>query len=57
MMKDLLLINPLFFQVLATQIYLVFFCHIDPIAPWFIWVIAVSLSMYQEDKRKEENDR
>ena len=55
-MKDLLLINPLFFQVLATQTYLVFFCHIDPIATWFILVIAVSLSMYQEDKRKEEND-
>ena len=56
-MKDLLMINPLFFQLLATQIYLVFFCHINPFAPWFIWAIAVSLSMYQEDKRKEENDR
>ena len=55
-MKDLLLINPLFFQVLATLIYLVFFFHINLIAPWFIWEIAVSLSMYQEDKRKEEND-
>lgn len=56
-MKDLLMINPLFFQLLATQIYLVFFCHINPIGTWFIWVIAVSLDMYQEDKRKEENDR
>ena len=55
-MKALLMINPLLFQVLATQTYLVFFCNIDTIAPWFIWVIAVSLSMYQEDKRKEEND-
>ena len=55
-MKDLLMINPLQVHVLATQTYLVFFCHINPIAPWFIWVIAVSLSMYQEDKRKEEND-
>lgn len=52
-MKDLLMINPLLFQVLAT----VFFCQIDTMTPWFIWGIAVSLSMYQEDKRKEENDR
>ena len=52
-MKDLLLINPLFFQVLATQTYLAFFCHINPIAPWFIWTIAVLLSMYQEDKKND----
>lgn len=56
-MKDLLLINPLFFQLIATQTYLAFFCHINPIAPWFIFGAAVMLSMYQEDKRKEENER
>ena len=56
-MKDFLLINPLLFQFLATQTYLAFFCHINPIAPWFIWVIAVSLSMYQDDKRKEKDER
>lgn len=55
-MKDCLMINPLLFQMLATQTYLAFFCQIDTMTPWFVWVIAVSLSMYQEDKRKEEND-
>ena len=55
-MKDLLMINPLFFQAISIHAYLVFFYHIDTMAPWFIWVIAVSLSMYQEDKIKEEND-
>ena len=56
-MKDILLINPLFFQALATYASIGFFYNIDTMIPWFVWVIAVSLSMYQEDKRKEENER
>ena len=56
-MKDCLMINPLFFQAIATYASIGFFYNIDTMIPWFIWVIAVSLSMYQADKRKEENDR
>ena len=54
-MKDILLINPLFFQALATYASIGFFYNIDTMIPWFVLVIAFSLSMYQEDKRKEEN--
>ena len=56
-MKDLLMINPLLFQAIATQASIGFFYNIDTMAPWFIFGAAVLLSMYQEDKRKEENDR
>ena len=55
-MKDLLMINPLFFQAMATYASIGFFYNIDTMIPWFIFGAAVMLSMYQEDKRKEEND-